>query len=478
MHALIIAAFAVLYLGEELGAPLVPSLRPYGMGWLAATAASVVAAVWLYASHHMRGLDRDGSIRRVRRVERAASVARWALLAAHATAVLVFGLLAQVRDHVTDLVALDELAALAPLVLALAAVEFAVYPVERRLRDALLIRSLDEGRPIHPYPPRVRFVWLWSRHHIFFVLIPLSILLAWSETAPRLVPASVSDPAAREAVVAAVQVAGLGAVFALIPPLLVRVWDTVPLAESPLRERLEAMCRAHRARVRDLLVWRTGGLVLNGAAIGLFAPLRYIVLTDALLEQLTERQAEAVAAHEVGHVRRRHTLWLALAVLAAVLAGGTATGWAVVTAETLARVAPGSPADRGAIGVALVVTLGFTLMVLGRVPRRSDRLADASALRHLSGEGGRGDAVSVTAEAADAMAGALARVARAHAIDTRRPTFRHGSILGRQRALAGAVGERTDRLAADRVARRARWAIVGLLLVGILLAGVDVLVNG
>lgn len=483
MHALIIAAFAVLYLGEELGAPLIPPLRPFALPWMLTMVAAIVAGLWLLSAIEMRGLDRDGSIKRVRRVERAAAIARWSLLAAHAAAVLAFGLLAQIRAFAADRlavhnpVALDELVALVPLVLGFTAVEFVIYPVERRLRDALLIRSLDEGRPVHPYPPRARFVWLWSRHHILFILIPLAILLAWSETAPRLVPASVTGPTARALLEIAFQVLGLAAVFTLIPPLLVRIWDTVPLAESPLRARIEAMCRTHGARVRDLLVWRTGGLILNGAAIGLLAPLRYIVLTDALLEQLTERQTEAVAAHEVGHMRHRHTLWLALAVLASVLAGGTLTGWAILALEDLGLMPKGGAGQRTAITIALVATLALTLIVLGMVSRRFERQADAFALRHLSGETSRKHPVEVTREAALAMAGALERVAEAHAIDTRRRTFRHGSILGRQRAMSAAIGHLSNRLPADRTAGRARYAILTLLILGLALAALDLLPN-
>ena len=477
MHALIIAAFAVLYLGEELGAPLVPSLEPWAVAWSLAMTGAVVVPLWVYSAAQMRGLNRDGSIRRVRRVERAAGVARWGVLATHAAGVLGFGLLHQIRGSIGDLIAADEVLALCPLILGLVAVEYAIYPVERRLRDAMLIRSLDEGRPVHPYPPRVRFVWLWARHHVLFILIPLAILLAWSESARYFVPASISDPTARDGLYALVQIVGVGVVFALIPPLLVNIWDTVPLAPSALRTRLEAMCVTHRVRVRGILVWRTGGLILNAAAIGLLRPLRYIVLTDALLEQLSDREAEAVAAHEIGHIRYHHTLWLALSVLAAVLAAGTLTGWAMVLVSRLTPIPPESFADRFALTTALVATLGFTLVVLGMVSRRFERQADAFALRHLSGETDRKKPVEVTTDSALAMAGALERVAEAHAIDTRRRTFRHGSIWGRQKAITGSIGRMTNKIPQDRVARRVRLAIIALLALGIVLAALDVMLN-
>ncbi len=478
MHGLILAAFAILYLGEEFGAPLTDGLGRWAVVWAVAAPAMIVGGLWCLSAREMRRLNRDGRIRRVRRVERVAGIARWLVLGAHAVAVVVFGLLAEIRIHVGDLIALDELLALTPLIVALAVIEFAIYPLERRLRDAMMIRSLDEGRAIHPFPGRVRFVWLWARHNIFFILIPLALLMAWSEGAALLVPGSARGQAAGEAWLVGLQVVGLALVFALIPPLLVRIWDTVPLGPGRLRDALEAMCRVHRVRVRNILVWRTGGLIVNGAAIGLVRPLRYIVLTDALLEQMTEDQVLAVAAHEVGHMRYRHTIWLALSVLAAVLAAGTISGWAIIGLEQLGVITIGGGGEDAVVLVALVLTLAFTLALVGVVSRRFERQADAFAIRHLSGEDRGAEPVEIMPEAAMAMAGALQRVADVHGVDVRHKAFRHGSIYSRQRALMAAVGRRSNELAADRAARWVRLAIIGLLVLGVALAGVDVLLGG
>jgi STE24 endopeptidase len=478
MHALILAAFAILYLGEEFGAPVDAGLGPWAFAWSLVAPAMIVGGVWFVSRREMRALNRDGRISRIRRVERVAGLARWLVLGAHAVGIVVFGLLTEIRSWIGDLIALDELLALTPLIVALAAIEFAMYPLERRLRDAMMIRSLDQGRAIHPFPGRFRFVWLWARHNIFFILIPLAILMGWSEGAAVLVPGSASGTPTGEAILVGLQVVGLALVFALIPPLLVRIWDTVPLPPGFLRDALEAMCRAHRVRVRDMLVWRTGGLILNGAAIGLAGPLRYIVLTDALLEQMTREQVLAVAAHEVGHMRYRHTIWLALSVLAAVLAAGTISGWAILGLERLGILTYGGGGESAAVTAALVLTLAATLAALGMVSRRFERQADAFAIRHLSGEDRGGEPVEITPESALAMAGALQRVADVHGIDVRHKAFRHGSIESRQRALMAAVGRRSNELVADRAARRARFAIIGLLVLGIALAAADVVLSG
>src|SRR6185369_9283006 len=41
-----------------------------------------------------------------------------------------------------------------------------------------------------------------------------------------------------------------------------------------------------------------------------FGKFRKIVLFDTLLQQLSEVELEAVLAHEIGHYKRKHVLWL------------------------------------------------------------------------------------------------------------------------------------------------------------------------
>lgn len=470
MHALILSAFAALYLSEEFGAPLLPGLAGWAVPVALGATGGALVVMWCFSAYQMHRLDRDGRIRRVRAVESLATTMRWIVLGVHAGA-CALGLLEEVRGFTGDVVALDELVSLSPFVLGLCAIEFVVYPVQRRLRDAMTIRSLDRGLPVHPYPPRGRFVWLWARHHVFFMLVPLSILLTWAEAAERLVGRWSLEGSNRDAALLGVEILGLLLVFALIPPLLVRIWDTVPLRSGGLLERLSAMARAHRVGVRAFLVWRTSGLMLNGAAIGLIRPLRYVVLTDALLDRLTPMEVEAVAAHEIGHIRHRHTPWLAGSVVGSVLLFGTPVGWAAMLFQ------PGTLWGDVAFGGGIALTLVLTLAALGMVSRRFERQADAFAARHLSGDRRGGGAVEISAASALAMSTALSRVAEAHDIIIDRPTFRHGSIRRRMRSLSDAVGLRSDRLPADRAARRACYAVAAMLIVGAALATVDVVMN-
>jgi Zn-dependent protease with chaperone function len=182
-------------------------------------------------------------------------------------------------------------------------------------------------------------------------------------------------------------------------------------------------------------------------------------LTDALLESLPTEQVEAVLAHELGHVRRRHMLWLGAGALAAVLLTAGSAKWAVETW------APAWGASAWVEGVITAAGLGVALLVFGFVSRRFEWQADGFAVQHLSGQRPGGATAVVSAEAVAAMSGALDAVARLNNIPRGRFTWRHGSIADRQRRLAALVGQPADRLAPDRIARRlkllAAAAVIG-----------------
>ncbi|MBI3270972.1 MAG: M48 family metalloprotease [Planctomycetes bacterium] len=114
----------------------------------------------------------------------------------------------------------------------------------------------------------------------------------------------------------------LGALFLmyLCSPLLLRaVLRTTSLPAGSLRERLDAVARRAGFRYSDLRVWKTGGgQVLNALIVGLTGRLRYVLLTDALVEKLTPEELEAVFGHEIGHSRHHH-----LSVYFAFVIGGS-----------------------------------------------------------------------------------------------------------------------------------------------------------
>lgn len=427
-----------------------------------------------------RRVDRRGSWRAVVFADRALGAGRIAIVALYAICVLALGWLDAVRYVIGDVVAADELLAMSPALLGIAAGWWSYYPIDRRLRESTMVRSLDEGATIYAPPTCAQYVWSNVRHNLLLTGVPIALVFTWSEAlvmgANRLISRSQSGGAGHETArraaiwlhgtsagngtLIALQFVGVIGIFVAVPLVVRVVWDTIPLSAGPLRDRLLGLCTAERVRVRELLVWRTHGTMVNGAVVGLLGRLRYILLTDALLDGLPARQVEAVMAHEIAHIRRGHLIWFIVALVASV---GLVVFGAGFLASRTGWASDAGADDGPAVVQFAIIAMAFAagLTVFGFVSRRFEWQADAFAAAHLSEKTpATVDPPSglVTAEAAAAMAGALESVARLNHVPRRKFSWRHGSIAGRQARLEGLVGQRIDSLPIDRTVRRLKRA--------------------
>jgi len=256
--------------------------------------------------------------------------------------------------------------ALLPLFAAAIVAWMILFPADRAVRAvAIQYHARDGAAPARPWTA-AQFLIYRIRHQILTVAIPMSLIVLVKYFTDQ----------NRRAIISATRIVwlpeslvGIGAVgVLLISPLLLRVlWDTRPLPEGPLRTQLETLGRRIGLRYRDILVWQSQSLIVNAAVMGLFAPVRYVLFSDGMLQALTPRQIEAVFGHEAGHVRRWH-LWYfgVFALLSMLLVGGLL--------ELLVRYT--------AMGQALLqlVALGGMVLVwgmaFGYVSRRFERQAD------------------------------------------------------------------------------------------------------
>lgn len=109
------------------------------------------------------------------------------------------------------------------------------------------------------------------------------------------------------------------------PPLVRRLWGCKPMPQGPLRQRIEAFCRA-QGFSSEILYWPLfEGQILTAGILGIVPGFRYLLLTPSLLATLDEQELDSVLAHEIGHVKRMHLvlyvlLFLGFSVLAGVLA--------------------------------------------------------------------------------------------------------------------------------------------------------------
>jgi STE24 endopeptidase len=98
----------------------------------------------------------------------------------------------------------------------------------------------------------------------------------------------------------------LATAFLSMPILLRLFLGLKPLPAGRLRERLENTARRLRFGYSNVLVWHTRNLFANAMVTGFIPWLRYIVLTDRLIDELTPDEVEAVFGHEVGHIKHHH----------------------------------------------------------------------------------------------------------------------------------------------------------------------------
>lgn len=321
----------------------------------------------------------------------------------------------------------DDLLILLPMLVPLVFSWATFYDVDRELQAG----SSDE-------PNRLAGRWQYLRlhvlHHLGLVLVPVLLLLAADDAVRFLVPA-LSD-GERSLLVA---MGLLPALLLFFPDLLRRIWRTEPLRSGPLRDRLMAAARRWNMPLRDILLWRTDGLVVNAAVAGLMRRRRYVFLTDGLLKRLSDEQIEAVFAHEMGHVRYRHLTLRLVAVLAPICFWMVADNLFSVQLEALYSVlASGGPAATSLAGLLAIAAVAlYAGLVFGPYARLLEKQADLFACRVMSSaEGLPGCAPgSLAPESVVCYGRMLAQLAVAADVDSSRRGWLHPSIDDRVASL-------------------------------------------
>jgi Zn-dependent protease with chaperone function len=91
------------------------------------------------------------------------------------------------------------------------------------------------------------------------------------------------------------------------PAMIQKFWRCRPLEPGPVRLRIENLSRRAGFTFADIVYWPVlGGRMITAGVMGLIKPFRYLMVTEALLEFLSPEEVDAVVAHEIGHVRKKH----------------------------------------------------------------------------------------------------------------------------------------------------------------------------
>jgi STE24 endopeptidase len=266
-----------------------------------------------------------------------------------------------------------------PAFIAWAGLWWSQYPAEIAFREQSMVSHLEGDLPVH-HPPTFRSYFAANlRVQLLFMVVPvlvISLLHDLFRLGATLAVGSRWDLNNAENPFTWLLAAGV--IFLFAPEILRRVLHTEPLPNGPLRRRLEALCRRTGVQYREILLWKTQNNLGNAAVMGFVPRLRYILLSDLLVETMSDEQIEAVFAHELGHVVHKHMVWLLVffVVLTLFIVGGGA--W-IEKWLSLAGLKEG-PAQ--GILIAVVYLLKF-LLLFGFVSRRFERQADVFAARTM-----------------------------------------------------------------------------------------------
>ena len=338
--------------------------------------AAVVAAAGVWAGWLRRRLACDPG----RREEWVQRYGAWRLYhlfllgGAYGVALYVFGWGWAVQSffHTATVPPGGELLILAPFLAGLALSWVCFYEIERALHDAAVPAGTAR------YWTRREYLGHQARHNLALVLIPIVLLiglksLRWLAADPR---------QGWGQVITGLSVVVAAAVFVAMPWLLRLVLGLKPLPEGPLRARLLAASRRLDFRCSDILLWNTRGGVANALVAGIFPVLRYVVLTDRLVAELSVDEIEAVFGHEVGHIKHRHMLYY----LGFLIASMSAV-WAVLAVYVLPHFSEvPSLSNRDDLAVLALVGLlaVYIFVVFGFVSRSCERQADLYGCRAVS----------------------------------------------------------------------------------------------
>jgi len=254
------------------------------------------------------------------------------------------------------------------------------YPADRALREQNILTDLESGLPLYQPPPFRSYFLTNLRLQVLFTMVPVLMivmgrdLLLW--IAGHWMTPSADRQASQTMETAALMTAAV-CVFLFSPALLRRVLKTSRLPGGPLRERLDALCERAGVRYRQILVWHTHNHVGNAAVMGVLPWVRYVLLSDVLLERMKDEEIEAVFAHELGHIVHRHMTWYAVFFVMLLLLAGVAVKFG-------GNIIPALNDQSGTAGLLMLLgMMAVFLLLFGALSRRCERQADVFAARTM-----------------------------------------------------------------------------------------------
>ncbi len=99
-------------------------------------------------------------------------------------------------------------------------------------------------------------------------------------------------------------------VVLFLPVMIQKIWRCRPLETGYYRNRIESLCRKAGMEYANILYWPIfGSKMMTAGVMGLVKKFRYILVTGPLLDDLEPEEVDAVIAHEIGHIKKKHLVF-------------------------------------------------------------------------------------------------------------------------------------------------------------------------
>jgi STE24 endopeptidase len=188
-------------------------------------------------------------------------------------------------------------------------------------------------------------------------------------------------------VIAAFAVSFLYAAFVfLLPALLPFFYRLTPLMNTDLSQRLLRLGKQAGVHIENIYVWEISKRTRKAnALVGGLLGRRKVILTDTLLEVLSDDEVEAIVAHEFGHCAHRDlvkrlvlqtilflpVLWAVHFLVAAELIPATTGGWS-------------NPAGVPSVWLTWLVLTLYGNVIMAALIRSQERAADLFAWQNTA----------------------------------------------------------------------------------------------
>jgi Zn-dependent protease with chaperone function len=346
--------------------------------WQAAGASAAMVAIWILLSHVAARLsavqvrkERLDPMVGVEIVERQLGAFRWLGLGVSLLCLAGFGL----ARTLTSIPVLEHSMFLQALILLAPGVAITVGTWSAEHSYGVMLKYTNGG--IRHY---LRTMWQSFRSGMAWLIAPVLILLGMCDLLDQM-------PISEEMSRAVSTVAVLIFVPLVLPWLIRHLFKTAPLDQGT-EQWVRALLDSAGLRRTRAVRWDTGGQSFNAMVAGFVPPLRTLLISDRLVDQLPREQIAMVVLHEAAH----HS-------------------WAT-TAGT---------------GVGIVMSV----VILRLIAYRTEFDADVQACKMAAKIAGQIPGVPATYEqAAEALSAALVRVTYDH-LAARKATWLHPGVADR-----------------------------------------------